>query len=124
MRYSTTQYATALMDALSVSKDIHATTLRFISVLRRHTALKRLNEILEKTKTIERISQGGRKIVITGADETALTAAAKTFLEKDEVTTILAKQNIGGISITVDGIRFDNTLRRRFDDLQKIVTNQ
>lgn len=122
MRYTTKQYAIALFDAISSTKDTRATALHFISVLRRHKTLKRLPEILEIARTFERLSRGGRKISITAADESAIQEATKPFSEKDDVQTTIDKNIVGGISITVDGIRFDNTLRRRFNDLQKTLT--
>lgn len=121
MRYTTKQYATALLDAVSATNDIKATALRFVSVLRHHKTLKRLDEILDTAKKLERVARGGKAVSIIAATESAMKETVKHFAEKDEIQTKLSPHVGGGVSVTIDGIRFDNTLRRRFNDLHKVL---
>lgn len=124
MRYTTRQYAEALRTlALEIhEKDIPALAKKFVSTIKRHGAQKQIPDILKTTLTLNRREHGGRSIAITAFDEASLETAVKDFSPHDDITGSISKKTVGGVSITIDGTRIDNTLRRRLDDLKRTIS--
>lgn len=122
MRYTTTQYATALMQALTHAPSM-TVAQRFIALLQKHGITRKKNDIIEKARELIRTKYGGNVIRITAATESTARAIQHALAHaSDDVTTTINPHVNGGASITINNIRFDGTLERRFVQLEKTLT--
>lgn len=122
MRYTTTQYATALMQALTHAPSM-TVARRFVALLQKHGIARKKYDIIEKARELVRMEHGGKVIRITAATETtARTIQSALAHPSDDVATTIEPGVNGGASITINNIRFDGTLERRFAQLEKTLT--
>jgi len=124
MRYAARQYATVLADiaAHATGAELSKLARTFYQVLARHGTTRLLPDIFRIAGDIERKKRGGKRVRISAAESATAENALKHFHKEDDITTVIDSNLIGGVAITVDGIRSDNTLRRRVEDLRSAIS--
>jgi F0F1-type ATP synthase delta subunit len=125
MRYTTRQYAEALLESLEgkADKDREVILARFMSVLRRSGDARRLNEILVRYEEVFLKARGMVKVTLESAS--ALPAAVKKEIEKAlgkpiELIETIEPKLLAGLRILLDDrILIDASALRRLESFRK-----
>ena len=124
MRYTTSQYAQGLLEALKKSADTHATVKKFVSLLVRDGKLAKARAIMLDFEELLEQESGKQKIEITSARKLEATHAVRAALgEKASVEEKVDPRVLGGMRIRVGDELVDNTIQKRLSDLRHTIAN-
>ena len=124
MRYTSSQYAKGLYEALKESDDKRAVVKKFAQVLLRHGKLANLRNIMLDFAEVSDKEAGIQKIEITSALPLKATDAVRETLGgKALVQEKIDPSIIGGMRIRVGDELIDNTIRKRLSDLRNMIAN-
>ncbi len=123
MKYTPRIYAKALTESfIGAPSSAHESIIKFfIDAVRRRGDARRMPEIIEAVREIERKKNGGKFIEVTFArhhKKQTLDAFRTLFTKHDDVVFRTEPELTAGVRITVDGEReFDNSASRRIKKL-------
>lgn len=123
MKYSTQDYAKALVAVIVTAKQDEEAAIRknFQTLLRKNSDEARGKKILEAAGRLLRAQRGGREVVFESARK--LSAPHRQELEKflrqdDQAVERLNPSLVAGVRITVDGeYEFDGSFRGKMDKI-------
>ena len=124
MKYTPTQYASALYAALAhaKTKDAHAALLlRFLTLLARHKATAHLPRIMRVLTRVERVRKGLTDIVVESASMLSKETEREilhALPEKTRIKTVIRPELLAGLAMTLnDELLIDATGKRQLERL-------
>jgi len=124
MTYSPLQYARALYDLTAETSGANKNEAikSFASFLQKNNALHLYREIGNAFSEYARKTEGLKEISIKTANEKAAKKISSA-LHKNFVGEVIIDPNlIAGVSVTIDDIRVDNSIKNRLSEIRKTLT--
>lgn len=124
MKYTPTQYASALYDmATSVTPAKRKDTIRdFLDAITKNGALGLLPDVIREFKHLSDTADGVHIVTISTPERMTQDAVSAKLPFKGKVRALRDVRLIGGAVIEVDDLRITNSIRSRLDQAREAFT--
>lgn len=124
MRYSPTQYATALAGLIEEAPAAkrRETIQAFLDALAKQGALPLLSEIVRECERASDKKAGLHHVSIAAPERLQEGAVARKLLFKARVNAVRDVRLKGGAVVEIDGLRVDNSIRIRLERVREALT--